>query len=308
MAGHAQQAAKAPRVGVLFPGPQAALAPRIEALKDGLRSAGYPQPERIEFVLRAAEGDQSRIAPLATELLKSNVDIILAIAAPAMQALRSSTKTFPIVALDLETDPVAAGLAASLARPGGNVTGTFFDFPDFTAKWFELLKEIIPKLSRVTVLWDPATGQTQIRAVNGAARKLGIKLQVLEVRKPSETGSAFVSAMKQSAQAMVILSSPLFGTSTPELAQLALRHKLPAITLFPAFAREGGLLAYGPNLMASWRQTGVMVGKVLKGAKPAELPIELPSKYELVVNLRTAKTLRLSIPNSILVRADEVIE
>ena len=279
VAGHAQQGAKAPRVGVLFPGPQAALASRIEALKDGLRSAGYPQPERIELILRAAEGDPSRIAPLAAEVLKSNVDVVLAAAAPAVQALRSSTKTIPIVALDLETDPVASGLAVSLARPGGNVTGMYFDFPDFTAKWLQLLREIMPKISRVAVLWDPATGKTQVQAVEGAARTLGIKLQVLEVREPPAVDNAFASARKQGAEGVVMLSSPLFGAGTQQTAQLALRHKLPAITLFPAFARDGGLLAYGPNLLAVWRQAGTMVGKVLKGAKPAELPIERPSKY-----------------------------
>ena len=304
----AQPAAKTPRVGMLYPGPQSAVAPRVEAFTDGLRAGGYVAPAQIDLVLRVAGGDPSKIAPFAEEIVKSNVDVIFAIAAPATLASRAATKTIPIVSLDLETDPVVAGLATSLGRPGGNVTGMFFDFPDFTTKWLELLKEIIPKLARVAVIWDPSTGQTQIQAIEGAARKLKIKLTVIEVRKPPEFESAFASAKKQGAQAMIILSAPVFGGNTQKLAELALREKIPAVTMFPSFAREGGLLAYGPNLLGIFRQAGVMVAKVLKGAKPAELAIERPSKYEFVVNQKTAKALGLTIPASILVRADEVIE
>jgi putative ABC transport system substrate-binding protein len=304
----AQQTTKVPRVGFLYPGPEQAAPPRIEALLNGLRSAGYDAPAQIEFVLRIADGDPNRIAPLLAEIVQQDVDVIIANGSPVILAARSAALTIPIVALDLESDPVASGLASSLPRPGGNITGLFFDFPDFTTKWLELLKEANNKLSRVAVLWDPMTSPTQKKAVEQAAGSLNIELNVLEVRTRSDFDEAFVFATQRSAGAMLLLPAPLIAPNVHILAELALRHRLPAITIFPDFARAGGLLAYGPNLLDMYRQVGVMAGKVLKGTKPAELPIERPTRFELVINLKTAKAFGLTVPPALLYRADEVIE
>jgi putative ABC transport system substrate-binding protein len=304
----AQQGAKVPRIGFLYPGPQQAVPARLEALLSGLRTAGYSAPAQVEVVVRIAEGDPGRIAPLMEEIIKQNVDAIFANGPAVVQAARSATHLIPIIALDLETDPVASGLAASIAHPGGNITGLFFDFPNFTAKWLELLKEIDTNLSKVVVMWDPATGSTQIKAIEQAAGPLNIKLDVLEIRTRSDFEGAFVSASQRSAGAAILLSSPLISANVQILAELALRHQLPAITLFPDFPRTGGLLAYGVNLLDMYRQVGVMGGKVLQGRSPAELPIERPTTFQLIINLRTAKALGLTIPPRLLTRADEVIE
>jgi putative ABC transport system substrate-binding protein len=300
--------AQAAKVGFLYPGPRQAAVPRIEAMLNGLRATGYSAPAQVELVVRVAEGDPTQIARMAAEIVGHDVDVISANGPAVLEAFRLATKTIPIVALDLETDPVGTGLVGSLARPGGNITGVFLDFPDFTAKWLELLRENNPKLSRVTILWDPATGQTQMKAVERAARSFNIQLDVSEVRTASDFDEVFASASHRGAGAVLMLSSPLVAPNVQVLADLAIHHSLPAITLFPDFARAGGLLAYGPNLLDMYRQIGLIAGKVLQGAKPGELPIERPTKFELVLNLRTAKTLGISIPTSILLRADEVIE
>ena len=225
-----------------------------------------------------------------------------------LHAAHLATRTIPIVALDLETDPVASGVAASLARPGGNITGIFLDFPDFTAKLIEMLVECNPKVSHAAVLWDPSTGTVPMESVKKAAEKLNVELDVLEVRRPSDFDTAFLMASQRGAGAMVMLSSPLIAPNVQTLAELSLRHRFAAVTLFPDFARAGGLLAYGPNLLSLHQLTGVLAGKVLRGANPGEVPVELPTKFETVLNLRTAHALGISIPTSLLLRADEVIE
>jgi ABC-type uncharacterized transport system substrate-binding protein len=308
LAARAQPAAKAPRVGMLYPGAQAAALSRVEAMLSGLRVSGYANPAQIELTLRVADNDPGRIAPMAAEIVKSNVDVIFATAVTALQAFRAETKTIPIVAMDLETDPVEAAIVGSLARPGGTVTGVFLAFPEFTAKWLELLKETVPSLSRVAVLWDPSTGSMQKRAIEQTAKSLRVDLDIMEVRSVGDLDGAFARAGNQGAGGLLMLSSPLFGSSTQEAAKLAARQKIPAITLFPDFARAGGLMAYGPNLLNMYRQAGVMIGKVLQGNKPADLPVERPAQFELVVNLKTAKLLGVTKPTSILLRADEVIE
>jgi ABC-type uncharacterized transport system substrate-binding protein len=297
-----------PRVGFVYPGSKEAAASRIEAIMSGLRVSGYAAPAQVELVARIADGDPTRIAPLVEEILAKNVDLIIANGPPVLHVARSATRTIPIVALDLETDPVASGVAASLGRPGGNITGVFLDFPDFTTKWIELLVENNPKLSRMAVLWDPVTGSVQVESVKKVAGSLKIQLVILEVRRPSDFEDAFSAATQRGANAMVMLSSPLISANVRILADLSVRHRVPAITLFPDFARAGGFMAYGPNLLGLYRRVGVLAGKVLRGANPAELPIERPTKFELVLNLRTADALGLSIPASLLLRADEVIE
>jgi ABC-type uncharacterized transport system substrate-binding protein len=308
LAARAQQTGRRPKIGIVYLGPAAMAGPRVEALLSGLRAAGYGGPEQIEIVLRTTDGDPTRITPLVAEVIERNVDVILAQSSVMVQAFRQATQTIPIVALDLETDPVDSGLIASVTRPGGNITGLFFDFPDFTKKWLELLREAIPQLSRIAVLWDPATAPTPRRAVEQAAGSLSIQLDVIEVRTRSDFEEAFVTATRRAAGAVLMLASPLIGSNAQRLAELAIHHRLPAVTLFPDFARAGGLLAYGVNLLDMYRQTGVMVAKVLQGRRPAELPIERPTKFELVLNLRAAKRLGLEIPTSVLPRADEVIE
>jgi putative ABC transport system substrate-binding protein len=308
LAAHTQPAGKVPKVGMLYPGPQAAAPPRVEALLKGLRTVGYAAPAQVELVLRVANGDPARIAPLAAEIIANNVDVTFAVGPAVVRAFRSATQTVPIVANDLESDPVDIGIAKSLAHPGGNVTGVFLAFPEFSAKWLELLKQTIPQLSRVAVLWDPTTGSMQKSAIAGAAEELKVTLEILEARTPSDFDEAFISASRGGAGAMLMLSSPLVSANVRKLAELAILHRLPTVTLFPDFARAGGLMAYGPNLLGAIQQAGGMVGKVLQGISPADLPIERPSQFQLVINLKTAKALGLDVPPTVLARADEVIE
>jgi putative tryptophan/tyrosine transport system substrate-binding protein len=305
LAASSQPVGRVPKVGVVYPGPQAGATPRVQAVLDGLRAGGYAQ---VEIVLRVADGDPSRIAPLVTEVIASKVDALFAIGPAVVRAARAATQTLPIVANDLESDPVDTGWATSLAHPGGNVTGVFMAFPDFAAKWLELLREAIPQLSRVAVLWDPSTGLFQKKAIEAAAQASKLTLEITEVRTPSDLDGAFNSATQGSANALVMLSSPVISANVRKEAELALIHKLPAITLFPDFARAGGMMAYGPNLLGAIREAGGMTAKVLQGAKPADLPIQRPSKFELVINLKTVDALGLTVPNTLVALADEVIE
>ena len=300
--------ARSPKSRLCLCGSKAAAAVRIEAILSGLRVSGYAPPAQVEIVARTAEGDPAQIAPLVAEVIAKNVNVFIVNGPVVLHAAHLATRTIPIIALDLETDPVAGGVAASLARPGGNITGVFLDFADFTAKLMEMLVESNPNLSRAAVLWDASSGTVQIESVKKAAEKLNVELDVLEVQRPSDFGTAFLMANQRGASAMVMLSSPLIAPNVQVLAELALRHRFPAITLFPDFARAGGLLAYGPNLLSLHQLTGVLAGKVLRGANPGELPIERPTKFETVLNMRTARALGITIPPSVLLRADEVID
>jgi putative ABC transport system substrate-binding protein len=308
LAARAQQTPEISRFGFVYQGSQAAMALRVESILSGLRVSGYAAPARVELVARAAEGDPAQIAPLVAEVIARNVSVIVASGPLILNAARSATRSVPIVAIDFETDPVASGVVATLARPGGNVTGVFLDFPDFTAKWMEMLVECNPKLSRAAALWDPDTGTLQLDSVRKAAGMLNVQLEVVEVHRASDFDAAFSMANQRGVGAMAMLSSPLIAPNVQVLAELALRHRLPAITLFPDFARAGGLLAYGPNLLSMYQLAGVLAGKIGRGADPAALPIERPTKFETVLNKRTADALGLSIPVSLLLRVDEVIE
>ena len=301
------QASNKAKIGFLHPGPAAAVPTRIEALFGGLRAAGYPE-QQVEVIWRAAEGDPARLAPLAAELVGQGVAVVVAVTMGAVRAVQAADPTIPILAQDLETDPVAAGVIKSYRSPGGNVTGVFFDFPEFRRKWLELLQEAIPNLSTVALLWDPATGSAQLKEMETASKQLRLKSVTLEVRAVPELNDALSVAKGHAVDAVLALSSPLFGTRPQLLADLTLRHRLPAITLFPDFARAGGLMAYGPNILDTYRPLGVLLGKILRGEKAGNLPVERPAKFELVVNLKTAKVLGISIPTSVLLRADEVIE
>jgi len=296
------------QVGYLYPGPQQAAEIRIAAVLTGLRSGGLSSPDQVKVVPRITGGDVASLAPMAADLVAHNIDVIIAVGPAAVRAAQAATKSIPIVASDLESDPVVSGFITSYARPGGNITGTFLDFPDFGKKWLEALKEAVPRLSSVAVLWDPTTGPTQLRAVEAAAPTFGIKLATHELHGPAEVEAAFQGVSEEHPGALLILSSPLVGANTKRFAELATVHRLPAVTLFPDFARNGGLMAYGPNLPAFYRQQGIIAARILLGAKVAEMPVEIPSKFEFVLNLKTASTLGINIPPSILLRADEVIE
>jgi putative ABC transport system substrate-binding protein len=297
------------RVGFLHPG---VLTPErtryLDALRQGLRDRGYVEDQHLTLVYRWAEGREERLPDLAAELVRLPVDVLVAISPSAVRAASTATTTLPIVAHDLETDPVASGLVASLARPGGNLTGMFFDFADFAGKWVELLKDVVPQLAHVAVLRDPGAGPVQLRAVEAAAHALRVQLHTLDVQAPDEIEGACRTAAAGHAGALLVLSTPLVNTYQKRIADCALGHRLPAMMLFTGFAAHGGLMAYGPNLPATYRQIGSFVGKILQGAKPEALPVERPMKLELTINLRTAQALGLTIPPHLLVLADEVIK
>ena len=304
----AQQTGRLPTIGILYPGVTSVTVSRVAALREGLRAVGYADADRVEILVRASEGDPSKLAALAAELVEGKVDVIVPISPSAVRTAKSATTIIPLVANDLESDPVRSGFVASLAHPGGNITGVFADFPEFATKWLELLKETIPALSSVVMVWDPATGPIQREAVEAAGRLMNVKLEVMEIRAIAELERVFAAAGERRPDAIVILSSPIFGTNPKLIADLTLAHHIPTATLFPDIARAGSLMAYGPNLLGTFRQTGTMVGKVLQGLRPADLPDERPTKFEMVINLKTAKALGLTLPTSVLLRADEVIE
>lgn len=303
-----QQRSKIARVGVLYPGTAATLPSRLAALREGLQAAGYRESDNVELVALAADGDPNRIASLAKELAERKVDVMVPVSPAAIDAALAATATIPIVALDFESDPIARGWIKSLSRPGGQVTGMFFDFPEFGKKWLELLKEVIPRLARIAVLWDPATGPVQITAVEAAAKLLDVKLEILEVQGAANLNDSVTAAGSKGADALLITSSPVFGANPDRIAGLTLGLRLPAISLFPQFARAGGLMAYGVDPDKNWRYGASLIAKVLRGASPAELPAELPTKIEFLVNLKTARSLGIVFPESVLVRADAVIE
>jgi putative tryptophan/tyrosine transport system substrate-binding protein len=307
LASRAQHLKTAFQVGFLYPGVQAAVPSRVAAIQSGLR-AGALRTEQFEILPRTTDGNPAMLTPMAADLVARKVDLICAQSSAAVRAARAVTASIPIVAGDLESNPIEEGFVASHARPGGNITGVFLDFPDFNKKWLEVLKEAVPQLATIAVLWDPAVGPYQLKSVETAAQTLGFTLVLLEVRRPNELEPAFQSIVQKGADAAVMLSSTVIGSATKLLADLALKHRLPAITLFSEFARSGGLMAYGPNLLGVIRQEGIIAAKVLLGANPAITPIETPTKFEFVLNLKTANALGLTIPAIVLLRADEVIE
>ena len=298
-----------PRVGILTfaaATDDATLEAVLQVFRRTLADRGWIEGKNVAFEYRSAHSDPLQFAKAAEELDRLKVDAILAGSAPALRAAFAATRTIPVVAADFTTDPVAEGYVENNARPGGNVTGVFLDAPEFAGKWFELLKAVVPDLSRVSVLWDPGPGATHLQAVRSVTRSLDIKLQILEVHKPDDIDTAF-AALRGRPQAVIFLPSPMIYGQSSRLARLALKHRLPAISMAREFADAGGVLAYGPERASSWGRSAVLVAKILDGSNPAELPIERPTKIQLVVNLKTAKTLGITVPQSILLRADEVI-
>ncbi len=302
----AEQPAKLPRIGVLYPGTDRTLLPRMEAFRQGLREMGYIEGQNITIEVRHAGGRPERLHELAAELVRHNVHVISTSGELATRVVQQTTTEIPVVALS--DDLVGAGLVASLARPGGNTTGVTIFSPELNVKRLELLKEILPKVSRVGVLWDPATGRSQLEAMEIAAGSLAVRLQVLEVRDLNDFDSAFQAAKKGRAGGLNVLASPLLASYSKTIVDLAAKNRLPAIYQWKEIAEAGGLMSYGPALLEMWRRTALLVGKILKGVKPADLPVEQPTRFELVVNLKTARALGLTIPRSILIRSDQVIQ
>src|SRR5262245_55718287 len=303
---HAQPSTKTVRIAVLGPTPvNEGLA---EAFKQGLGERGYADGRNaiVEFV--DSGGRPERLPPLAVDLVRRNVDLIFARGAGALAAAKQATSKVPVVAVDLESDPVAAGFVRSLAQPGGNITGVFLDLPEMSAKQLQLLKEVLPRVSRVAGLGDAALQHPQFHATERAARALQIQPQLLEVRTSEDLRGALEKAKRARANAVVILSSPLVFYHRAEIGALALESRLPTISLFTDLAATGGLMAYGPSLPEAFQRAGVYAVRILQGAKPGELPIDRPTKFEWVINLKTAKVLGLTIPQSARTRADQIID
>jgi putative tryptophan/tyrosine transport system substrate-binding protein len=303
-AGEAQQSNKVARVGLLWPGSTVPAPPRMESLRQGLREAGYIEGQNLAIELRLST-DIERLRELAAELVQAHVDVIVSYGDGGPRAAQRATTRIPIVAI--ADDIVGAGLATNLARPGGNLTGLTILSPELSAKRLELLKELRPGLSRVAALWDPAT-PSQREVTESAGRALGIKVTALPVRSRADLPKAFEVAKAERAEAFNVLASPLLSSLQLDILELVTRTRLPAIFQWKEHAVGAGLISYGPSLAAMWQQSGHVIAKILKGAKPADLPVEQPTKFELVINLKTAKALGLTIPPSVLGRADQVTE
>jgi ABC-type uncharacterized transport system substrate-binding protein len=304
MAAEAQQAAKIPRIGFL----QATQNENVDAFIRALRDSGYVDGQSAVIEMRLYGTRLDRVNELINELVGLKCDVIFAAGPYAVNAAVKATSAIPIVAVDLESDPVANRWAKSLGRPGTNLTGLFLDLPEIGGKQIQLIKETLPQISSAGVLWDSTIGESQFNATEAAARVVGVRVQPLPVQRLGDFEAALERAARDRVQAVVVLSSPLIFGQRTEIASLALRNRLPTISVFTLFAQSGGLMAYGPDLPAMYSRAGIYVDKILKGAKAADLPIERASRFQLVVNLKTAKVLGLTIPQSVLVRADEVIQ
>ena len=303
LAAEAQQPNKVVRVGVLWPGPTVPASPRMESLRQGLRESGYIEGQNLTIELRLSP-DLERLRELAAELVRAQVNVIVSFGDGGPRAAQRATTEIPIVAV--ADDIVGAGLVTNLARPNGNLTDITILSPELSAKRLALLKELRPKLSRVAVFWDPAT-PSQLKVTEGAAQALGIKLQALPVQSRADLPGAFELAKKERAEAFNVLASPLLSSLQLQILERVTKTRLPAIYQWKEHAAAGGLMSYGPSLAAMWQQTGHVIAKILKGAKPGDLPVEQPTKFELAINLTTAKALGLTVPSAILVRADSVI-
>ncbi len=303
----AQQLASPQHIGVLLvlTSPEGK---EMQAFRQGLRDAGYAEGRDVVIEWRSANGDYARVAELAADLVQRKVDVIVADTTFATQAVKHATSTIPIV-MALVADPVGSGLVANLARPGGNVTGLSIMLAELSAKRLQLLKEAIPRLTRVAVIWNPATPYhpKAVEDLKSVASSLALELSFVGARTPEEFGPAFSAVSRAHAQALYVLDAPLFFTHRTTLLKLASKARLPVISGEKQFADEGGLMSYGANYWDQLRRSAEYVDKILKGAKPGDLPIQQPTKFELVVNLKTAKALGITIPESILLQADEVI-
>jgi putative tryptophan/tyrosine transport system substrate-binding protein len=307
--GNAQSPKARARIGYLVAN-VAPAAPSLEAFRQGLQEFGWVEGQNIALEWRSTAGQDELLPELLDELLQRKVDILVTGGPQATRAAKHVTSTLPIIMVGGDPDPVAAGLVTSLARPGGNLTGLATAPPELLrGKQLELLKEAVPAISRAALLWDPAaTAVDLVQAIDGASRLLAVALHLLEVRSPDDFEEAFASARRQRSEALLIVESPLLTLHRVRVAALALENHLPAMALFSEFAEAGCLLTYGPNFTEQARRAAVYVDKILKGAKPGDLPVELPMRFELVINLKTARALGLTMPASVLFQADRVIQ
>jgi putative ABC transport system substrate-binding protein len=281
----------------------------LEAFRQGLRELGYVEGQNIAIESRWTEGKDDRLPALAADLVRSKVDVVVAETGAATRAAQQATRTIPIV-MSLVNDPVGSGLVASLARPGGNVTGLTIMSPDLVGKQLELLKEVVPKMSRVALLRHPdnPASAAQLREAEAAAQALGLRLQTLEARSPQEIDGAFAAMTRERAGALLVIPDTLFWSQRRQIVELAVKRRLPSMRMGEAYAEAGGLMSYGPSYLDLERRAATFVDKILKGANPADLPVAQPTKFELVINLKTAKAIGLAIPQPLLQRADQIID
>jgi putative tryptophan/tyrosine transport system substrate-binding protein len=304
-----QPSTKMHRIGILWSGSRPGSGALFETFLEGLRDLGYVEGQNLAFEHRYGEWSPERLGDLAAELVQLNVDVILALGTPPALAAQRATTRIPIVFAAV-ADPVEVGLVASLARPGGNLTGLTILAHEHSGKRLELLTEAVPGVSRVAVLWNPLRTWSglEVSVMADVARGLGIQLQSLEVSDPSGFERAFAAATREGAGALSILATPIIAQNLRRIANLALQHRLPAIFWRPDFAEAGGLMAYGPSQRDMVRRAAALIGKILQGAQPADLPVEQPMRFELVINLKTAQELGLTIPPLLLFQADKVIQ
>jgi putative ABC transport system substrate-binding protein len=309
LAAEAQAPAKVRRIGLLSPSTASDTALWHQAFRLGLRDLGWVEGKNIRIEYRYAEGRSDRLPDLAAELVRLKVDIIVTTVTSDSLAAQKATKAIPIVMV-AAGDPVAVGLVESLARPGGNITGLSQMNVELGGKRLELLKEIVPKLSRVAVLWDPQSASSTLawKEIQLPAQQLGVQLHSLEVRSPNDFDQAFEDATTARAGALFVTAAPVISQNLKRIADFAAKSRLPSIFLRSQFADYGGLVEYGPNRSDLYRRAATFVDKILKGAQPGDLPIEQPTKFELVINMKTAKAIGLTIPRTVLFRADRVIE
>ena len=303
LAGRAQQASGPRKVGVLFPGMLGADRERL--INEGL--ANELGSQKTILLARSSKGDDRLLGRYADELATA-ADVVLAIGSVSLVAARQASQTIPIVALDLESDPIASGAAQSLNRPGGNVTGIFLDAPEIAGKWIQLIKEIVPRIKTVALLYDLHLDQTQLKSGESTANRIGIETLRFGIDKPGEFRGAFQRAVEAKVDAMLVHSSPIFVDQAAAIAELAREFRLPSIGLFPIYARVGGLMSYGPNNFELLKQAGGIAGKILRGANVAEFPIQRPIYLSFFINIQTAKLLQLAVPPALSALADEVIE
>jgi putative ABC transport system substrate-binding protein len=305
----AQQAKKIPRIGILAAATPVTAAHLVEAFKQGLHERGYIEGQNIVLELRFGQGKAEQFPILATELVHLKVDVIVALTNPVIDAVRQATQTIPIV-MPAASDPVGAGFVASLARPGGNITGLTGYSPELNGKRLELLKEAFPKVSRVALLLSPnfPGSALDLKETESAGHSLGLRIQPLEVRDDSDIDRSFKAMINERADALTMFPGhPVLFVNRKKIVELAANHRLPAIYSLNDFVDAGGLMFYGPNLLVGYRRAATYVDKILNGAKPADLPVEAPTKFELVINLKTAKQIGLIIAPNVLARADRVI-
>ena len=301
------QAGKVPRLGFLDPHTPSIAAPFHDAFRRRLRELGYVEGQNIAIEYRFAEGQTERLPELAAGLVRGDVDVIIA-GATGVRAAQRATTAIPIVMVGYGGDPVRAGLVASLARPGGNITGSTLLFPDLSAKRLQVLREAVPKVGRVAVLWNPTTKAQDWKEVQMAAPALGVTLQSVEVQGPEQFERAFGTMRREHADALLVLGDPLTFFHRKLIVDLAAKNGVPAMYNEREYANVGGFMSYGADLFDDFRRAATYVDKILKGSKPSDLPIEQATKFELVINLKTAKALGLTIPPSLLARADQLIE